>query len=112
MVQVGDRIRLSSGKGANREGLVVAVTGVMVRVRWSSDEETAVVPAPGTLTVLPPVRATKRAKAAKPAPAPAPAPAKKTPAARKPAAAKKSGAAKKATAKKAAVSKAVRRPPG
>ena len=110
MVQVGDRIRLSSGKGANREGLVVAVTGVMVRVRWSSDEETAVVPAPGTLTVLPPVRATKRAKAAKPAPAPAPA--KKTPAARKPAAAKKSGAAKKATAKKAAVSKAVRRPPG
>jgi hypothetical protein len=52
MVKVGDRIRLSSGKGPNREGVVTAVTGSMVRVRWSSGEETTVVPAPGTLTVL------------------------------------------------------------
>ena len=52
MVKVGDRIRLSSGKGPDRDGVVTAVTGSMVRVRWPSDEETTVVPAPGTLTVL------------------------------------------------------------
>jgi hypothetical protein len=28
------------------------VTGSLLRVRWPSDEETTVVPAPGTLTVL------------------------------------------------------------
>src|SRR5207244_13388988 len=52
MVKVGDRIRLSSGKGPDRVGVVTAVTGSMVRVRWPSEEETTVVPAPGTLTVL------------------------------------------------------------
>jgi len=52
MVSVGDRILLSGSKGADREGVVVAVTGSMVRVRWPSDEETTVVPAPGTVTVL------------------------------------------------------------
>lgn len=52
MVKVGDRIRLSSGKGPDREGVVTAVTGAMVRVRWPAGEETTVVPAPGTLTVL------------------------------------------------------------
>jgi hypothetical protein len=52
MVKVGDRIRLSSMKGPAREGVVTAVTGSLVRVRWSSEEETTVVPAPGTLTVL------------------------------------------------------------
>ena len=54
MVKVGDRIRLSSGKGPDREGVVVAVTGSMVRVRWPSEQETTVIPAPGTLTVLAP----------------------------------------------------------
>jgi hypothetical protein len=52
MVEVGDRIRLSSMKGAGREGLVTAVTGSLVRVRWPSGEETTVAPAPGTLSVL------------------------------------------------------------
>ena len=52
MVKVGDRIALSSFKGADREGVVLEVTGAMVRVRWSSGQESAVVPAPGTLTVL------------------------------------------------------------
>jgi len=54
MVEVGDRIRLSSMKGPDREGLVTAVTGSLVRVRWPSGEETTVAPAPGTLSVLPP----------------------------------------------------------
>ena len=52
MVNVGDRIRLSLNKGTDREGVVTGVTGSMLRVRWSSEEETSVVPAPGTLTVL------------------------------------------------------------
>jgi hypothetical protein len=52
MVKAGDRIRLSSGKGPDREGVVIAVMGSMVRVRWPSAGETTVIPAPGTLTVL------------------------------------------------------------
>ena len=52
MVKVGDRIRLSSTKGPDRDGVVTAVTGSLLRVRWPSDEETTVAPAPGTLTVL------------------------------------------------------------
>jgi hypothetical protein len=52
MVKIGDRVLLSSTKGPNREGVVTAVTGSLLRVRWPSGEETTVVPAPGTLTVL------------------------------------------------------------
>ena len=52
MLRVGYRIRLSSGKGPDREGVVTALVGSMLRVRWSSQEETIVSPAPGTLTVL------------------------------------------------------------
>ena len=51
MVKVGDRIRLSSMKGPDRHGVVTAVTGSLLRVRWPSEEETTVAPAPGTLTV-------------------------------------------------------------
>ena len=52
MVKVGARIRLSSGKGPDRDGVVTAVSGSILRVRWPSGESTMVVPAPGTLTVL------------------------------------------------------------
>ena len=52
MVNVGDRIRLSSTKGPDRDGVVTAVTGSLLRVRWPSEEETTLAPAPGTLTVL------------------------------------------------------------
>ena len=52
MVKVGDRIRLSSAKGPDREGVVTLLTGSMVRVRWMAGQETMVIPAPGTLTVL------------------------------------------------------------
>ena len=54
MVNVGDRIRLSSTKGPDRDGVVTAVTGSLLRVRWPTDEETTLAPAPGTLTVLAP----------------------------------------------------------
>ena len=59
MVKVGDRIRLSSTKGPDRDGVVTAVTGSLLRVRWPSEEETTVVPAPGTLTVLAPTETVK-----------------------------------------------------
>jgi hypothetical protein len=52
MLRVGDRIRLSSGRGPDREGVVTALVGSMLRVRWPSQEETLVSPGPGTLTVL------------------------------------------------------------
>ena len=52
MVSIGDSIRLTLNKGTDREGTVTGVTGSLLRVRWSSEEETSVVPAPGTLTVL------------------------------------------------------------
>jgi hypothetical protein len=64
MVNVGDRIRLSSTKGPDRDGVVTAVTGSLLRVRWPSDEETTVAPAPGTLTVLAPTETVKDAGSA------------------------------------------------
>ena len=67
MVKVGDRIRLSSAKGPDREGVVTLLTGSMVRVRWTAGQETMVIPAPGTLTVLAPSK--KRAPKARRKPA-------------------------------------------
>ena len=52
MVNAGDQIRLSSTKGPDREGVVTAVAGSLVMVRWASGTETSVIPAPGTLTVV------------------------------------------------------------
>ena len=95
MVNVGDRIRLSSGKGPDRDGIVTAVAGSMVRVRWPSEAETTIIPAPGTLTVLAssgdqaPKRAVGKATAAKKA-----APKKAT--------SSKKGAGKKGAGKKGA----------
>ena len=117
MAQVGDRIRLSSGKGPDREGAVTAVTGSMVRVRWPSGEETTMVPAPGTLTVLAssgdqapavrreraaPQRAAAKKAAAKTGASKKAAPTKAAP---KKAAPKKGATKRAATAKKAATKK-------
>ncbi len=104
MVKVGDRIRLSSMKGPDREGVVTAVTGSLVRVRWPSREETMVTPAPGTLTVLGAARSTTTKATAKKASTKAAA--KKT---APKAAAKTTGGAKKSTATKR-TTKAAKRP--
>ena len=87
MAKVGDRIRLSSMKGPDREGVVTAVTGSLMRVRWLSGEETTMVPAPGTLTVLAATTAEPRTTAAKKG------------------AAKKTAAARKTTSKRSAPKK-------
>ena len=101
MLKIGYRIRLRSRKGPDREGVITAVTGSMLRVRWQTEDETTIIPAPGTLTVLAPAppqkTAAKKTAAKKTAP-------KKT-AAKKTApkkAAPKKAAPKKATAKKTA----------
>ena len=96
MVKVGARIRLSSGKGPDRDGVVTAVTGSILRVRWPSGENTMVVPAPGTLTVL--ASSGDKASAAARKRVATKRPAKKAPAKKAP--------AKKAPAKKAATGKA------
>ena len=68
MLKIGYRIRLRSRKGPDREGVVTAVTGSMLRVRWRTQDETTIIPAPGTLTVLapaPPQQAAAKKTAAK-----------------------------------------------
>jgi hypothetical protein len=111
MVKVGDRIRLSSGKGPDREGVVAAVTGSMVRVRWPSEQETTVIPAPGTLTVLassgdqaPPAVRPERPAPKKTATSKKPT-SKKTASAKRDATKKTAGAKKTATGKRGATKK-------
>lgn len=54
MVEVGDRVELSAAKGGQppHSGVASAVRGRMITVRWDSGEQSTVVPAPGTLSVL------------------------------------------------------------
>lgn len=51
MAVVGDRVEVTSSSRA-REGLVTAVNGSMIRVRWSTGEETSLMPGPGVLRVV------------------------------------------------------------
>jgi len=120
MVKVGARIRLSSGKGPDRDGVVTAVTGSILRVRWPSGENTMVVPAPGTLTVLASSGdkasaagkrvATKRTAKKAPAKKAATGKAAPEPGATKHTASAKKTATKKATTGEVKKSKGVKRP--
>ena len=130
MANVGDRIELHSN-GAPRSGVVTAVNGDMITVRWDAGGETSLIPGPGVLSVVTSqqqapsmrtsltalaattpatqssgtgsrTRAAKRAVAAKKSVAKKPA--KKVAAVKKPAA-KKVTAVKKSTAKKSPVKK-------
>jgi hypothetical protein len=58
MPEVGDRVRVESGKigQAVREGVVTDVLGQLLRVRWSTGEESTFTPGPGSLTVVGRVR--------------------------------------------------------
>ena len=98
MPKVGERVRLASRKVGQdpRIGVITAVRGQMISVRWSSGEESSIVPGPGTLTVV--GRATVRKKAAATKKKPAP-PRKKT-TKRAAAARKKAVPSKKRTASK------------
>ena len=54
MAVVGDRVQVSSTKvgEAPRDGVVTGVTGSLLRVRWSTGEESTVVPSMGSLAVV------------------------------------------------------------
>ncbi|MGO9334622.1 MAG: DUF1918 domain-containing protein [Acidimicrobiales bacterium] len=54
MAVVGDRVQVSSRKvgEAPRDGVVTGVTGSLLRVRWSTGEESTVVPSMGSLAVV------------------------------------------------------------
>jgi hypothetical protein len=63
VVKVGDHIALASN-AATRSGVVVALSGSLIRVRWESGAETNVIPGPGTLSVVPSAKQpAKKAKA-------------------------------------------------
>ncbi|HYY80412.1 MAG TPA: DUF1918 domain-containing protein [Actinomycetes bacterium] len=53
MVEVGDRVLVESEKvgSATRGGVVTAVDGRMITVRWDSGGESVFVPSAGSLTV-------------------------------------------------------------
>jgi hypothetical protein len=61
MVEVGDEIELSTKKvgQAPRTGTVIAVRERLVTVRWPTGEQSTLVPSPGTLSVVRPVRRKK-----------------------------------------------------
>jgi len=58
MAVVGDRVHVPSRKlgEAPRDGVVTGVTGSLLRVRWSTGEESTVVPSMGSLAVVGKIR--------------------------------------------------------
>jgi hypothetical protein len=58
MTEVGDRVRVQSRKlgQAVREGVVTDVRGHLLRVRWSTGEESMFTPGPGSISVVGKVR--------------------------------------------------------
>ena len=66
MVKVGDHISLASN-AATRSGVVVGLSGSLIRVRWESGAETNVIPGPGTLSVVPSAKKPKATKKSAPA---------------------------------------------
>ena len=121
MPKVGDRVRLASRKVGQdpRAGVITGVRGQMISVRWSSGEESSIVPGPGTLTVVGRWTARPKAAAAKKKPAAArkrPAKKRAVPAKKRavPAKKKKAAAKKKAVPakKKAAAGKKAAKRPG
>lgn len=51
MADVGARIEVTT-TGAPRTGVVIAVSGAMLTVRWDNGGETSLIPGPGDLTVV------------------------------------------------------------
>ncbi len=51
MPNVGDRIAVAS-KGEPRSGVVTAISGVMISVKWDRGGETSIIPGPGVLSVV------------------------------------------------------------
>lgn len=69
MPSVGDRVRIAPRKvgGAPREGVVTGVVGRLLRIKWSTGEESTVAPGPGSVAVVGKVRKASGKKVAAPA---------------------------------------------
>jgi len=69
MPDVGDRVRFASRKvdEAPREGVVTDVIGQLLRIKWSTGEESTVIPGPGAVAVIGKVRGSSGKKVAAPA---------------------------------------------
>jgi hypothetical protein len=95
MADVGDRIAVAS-KGEPRSGVVTAVSGSMITVRWDTGGETSLVPGPGVLSVVTSRRQTQSTRTRLPTSDAAAAARKKSAAGSRSAVAKKAAAGKKA----------------
>jgi hypothetical protein len=102
MANVGDRIAVAS-KGKPRAGVVTAVGGAMIRVRWDAGGETSLVPGPGVLSVVAGRRSTQSRRTRRPASGAASAVRKKSAAGLRSAVTKKTAPGKKAVAVKKTV---------
>ena len=51
MAVVGDRVEMLS-KGGTRQGVVRRISGALVTVEWDTGGSTAVIPAPGVMSVI------------------------------------------------------------
>ena len=54
MADVGDRVRVLSTKAGQvpRDGVVMAVSGRLLRVKWSTGEESSFIPGAGSLAII------------------------------------------------------------
>jgi len=105
MPDVGDRVRVDSTKvgEAPRDGVVTSVIGQLLRIKWSTGEESTMVPGSGSLTVVGRAKVSSGRKAsASVKTAPKKRPVEKTAAKKRPA---KKTVAKKRPVKKTAVKK-------
>lgn len=68
MVKSGDNIEILSQKTGSppRRGVVIGISGRLLRIRWDDGEESSLVPGPGTLNVLGRGKKTNRKKSSKP----------------------------------------------
>jgi hypothetical protein len=104
MADVGDRIAVAS-KGEPRSGVVTAVSGAMITVRWDTGGETSLVPGPGVLSVVTSRRRTQSTRTRLPTSGAAAAAGKKSAAGSRSAVAKKAAPRKKAAPGKKAAAK-------
>jgi len=58
MPEISDRIRMHAVKVDQppREGVVTSVSGALLRIKWSTGEETTMIPGPGSIEVIGKVR--------------------------------------------------------
>jgi hypothetical protein len=66
MAEVGDRVQAPSKKVGQqpREGVVTGVSGALLRVKWSTGEESTITPSVGSLIVVGKVRRTSAGRGA------------------------------------------------